>query len=153
VTPFLQGSCGAPRIPSRPPVLIALELFAYGWLIAPRPKLLLAFAIPSFILGMIGVGLASLIGYNLTAKHAFWFAVLISWFLLSNVLLFPFRWKTKLLPMIRTYSELESWGAVSSRRVREVAVKAAEKGVVWPGPLFAILDDNIARGGVLPPAR
>jgi hypothetical protein len=34
---------------------------------------------------------------------------------------------------------------VSTRRLREVAARAADTGVVWPKPL--ILDDNIARIG------
>jgi len=77
---------------------------------------------------------------------------------LSTVLL-PFAWRhqTKarstvwkcLHGMFETYSELSSDGTISTRRLREVAVKAADVGVGWPGPLFAILDDNLARSGKL----
>jgi hypothetical protein len=47
------------------------------------------------------------------------------------------------------YLAMGAGGAISATRVRELATKAADIGVVWPGPLFAMLDDNIARGGVL----
>jgi hypothetical protein len=76
-----------------------------------------------------------------------------------DTLTLPLRWRYQsrgrgevrklILAMTHTYSELDSSGAVSSRRVREVAAKAAEMGVVWPGALFAVLDDNAARTGVL----
>lgn len=49
--------------------------------------------------------------------------------------------------MAHTYAELSGSGEVSTRRLREVAAKAADQGVVWPKPLFLILDDNIARKG------
>lgn len=51
--------------------------------------------------------------------------------------------------MLATYSELDTTAAISTRRVREVATTAAEAGVVWPSPLFALLDDNIGRLGRL----
>jgi hypothetical protein len=51
--------------------------------------------------------------------------------------------------LVRTYSELGSEGALSARRIREAVTMAASDGVVWPGPLYAILDDNIARCGRL----
>ena len=132
-------------------VLIALEMYAYGYRIVPNVRFFLfLWVIPSILLGVVGLGVGSLLGYgNWTAENLLWVVLLCS---VGPALAAVLSWKT-LLPMVRTYSELESWGAVSSRRVHEVAVKAADKGVVWPGPLFAVLDDNIARGGVLPPAR
>jgi hypothetical protein len=54
-----------------------------------------------------------------------------------------------MLRMTATYGELADGGVVSTRRLREVASSAADAGVVWPGPLFAVLDDNISRGGKL----
>jgi hypothetical protein len=78
--------------------------------------------------------------------------------LLSTIAL-PFAWRHqakarekvwKMIElMLATYTSLDDGGTVSSRRVREVAAKAADAGVVWPGPLFAILDDNIGRSGLL----
>jgi hypothetical protein len=71
----------------------------------------------------------------------------------------PFEWREQaksrgdtwkcIRAMVDTYFELRSEGIVSAQRIREVAVKAADIGVAWPGPLFAILDDNIARTGKL----
>jgi len=52
-----------------------------------------------------------------------------------------------MIAMPHTYGELNGDGQASTRRLREVAVKAADQGVVWPKPLFLILDDNIARAG------
>ena len=52
-----------------------------------------------------------------------------------------------LIAMAHTYRELDGDGQVSTRRLREVAVRAADQGVVWPKPLFLLLDDNIARSG------
>ena len=48
-----------------------------------------------------------------------------------------------------TYKELPPGVAVSTRRLREVVNKAADAGVVWPSPLYAMLDDNIGRTGRL----
>ena len=69
----------------------------------------------------------------------------------------PFAWRHQrksrgkvrdlLSVMVSTYSELAGDGQISARRLREVAVRAADLGVVWPAPLFLILDDNIARTG------
>ena len=73
--------------------------------------------------------------------------------------LLPFAWRDQrkskrtvrdlILSMAHTYAELSGDGAVSTRRVREVAARAADLGVVWPNPLFLILDANIARVGRL----
>ena len=132
-------------------VLIALEMYAYGFRIVANVRFFLfLWVIPSILLGVVLLGVGSLLGYsNWTAENLLWVVLLCS---VGPALSAVLSWKT-LLPMIHTYYELESAGAVGTRRVREVAAKAAEKGVVWPGPLFAILDDNVARGGVLPPAR
>jgi hypothetical protein len=65
------------------------------------------------------------------------------------------RWKsmrTKLvdLPraMIDFYSELHSEGPLSVRRVRDQAQRVADMGAVWPGSVWALLDDMEARGVV-----
>lgn len=86
-------------------------------------------------------------------------------FLLAAVILIstmalPFAWRaqrkernevrTLLMLMHETYAELAfGQAAVSTRRVRDLASKAADAGVVWPNPLFAVLDDNISRIGRL----
>lgn len=71
----------------------------------------------------------------------------------------PFVWRHQartrqkardlLTHMTDTYAELADGGTISTRRLRELAQRAADAGVVWPSPLFALLDDNIARGGLL----
>jgi hypothetical protein len=45
------------------------------------------------------------------------------------------------------YFELKSDGAISASHVRQMAQNAAVGGVKWPAPLFAMLDDIIARNG------
>jgi len=69
----------------------------------------------------------------------------------------PFSWYTQiiarrnvrnlLLAMSTIYSELRSDGPISAQHIRDRANSAAQEGVVWPAPLFAMLDDIIARTG------
>jgi hypothetical protein len=71
----------------------------------------------------------------------------------------PFRWLTharnaaRIRQLLRaetaTYAELSPTGPVSAVRVREIASKAADAGVVWPAPLFMLLDEVIKRNGRL----
>jgi hypothetical protein len=42
---------------------------------------------------------------------------------------------------------LNHTGPVSARRLLERVKVAADKGVVWPRPLYALLDDVMARTG------
>ncbi|HQS15458.1 hypothetical protein [Reyranella sp.] len=51
--------------------------------------------------------------------------------------------------MLLTYDELRDDGPVSPQRVRDVAERAASKGVAWPGALFALLDDMRSRNARL----
>lgn len=79
--------------------------------------------------------------------------------LVFSTIRLPFAWRYQrkskrrardlLIAMAHTYSELSGDGQISTRRLREVAARAADAGVVWPKPLFLILDDNIARSGRL----
>jgi len=85
------------------------------------------------------------------------FVVLFFLDLLVSTVFLPFAWRNQrrskrkvrdlMIAMPHTYGELNGDGQASTRRLREVAVKAADQGVVWPKPLFLILDDNIARAG------
>jgi len=50
---------------------------------------------------------------------------------------------------VRVYNQLLGQGVASAKRVREAAVEAEGKGVVWPPSLYALLDDSIARGSKL----
>lgn len=49
--------------------------------------------------------------------------------------------------MASVYSELSSDGPISARHIEQRARIAADAGVVWPGPLFALLDDINRRDG------
>jgi hypothetical protein len=44
-------------------------------------------------------------------------------------------------------NELRSDGPISAQHIRDRANSAAQIGVGWPAPLFAMLDDTIARTG------
>jgi hypothetical protein len=69
----------------------------------------------------------------------------------------PFSWYAQikarrnvtnlLLAMNTIYSELRSDGPISAQYIRDRSNSAAHDGVVWPAPLFAMLDDSIARTG------
>lgn len=49
--------------------------------------------------------------------------------------------------MYTIYAELESSGPISAKHIRERVDTAAAEGVVWPAPLFALLDDIAGRSG------
>jgi len=51
--------------------------------------------------------------------------------------------------MLITYDELRDGGPVSANRVYDLATAAANTGVSWPAPLFALLDDIKLRGARL----
>ncbi|UPK31865.1 hypothetical protein IVB18_05375 [Bradyrhizobium sp. 186] len=54
----------------------------------------------------------------------------------------------KLLAAMSTlYNEQRSDGPISAQYVRDRASEAAKQGVIWPAPLFALLDDIISRTG------
>jgi hypothetical protein len=47
------------------------------------------------------------------------------------------------------YSAMDSAGPISAPHIRELLAASTQKGVVWPAPLHALLDDIMARGGKL----
>ncbi len=70
-----------------------------------------------------------------------------------SYLSFRNHWKANLsrlveLPaeMVGFYAELHSAGPLSVKRVRHQAQKLADAGAVWPGGVWALLDDLEARG-------
>ncbi len=73
------------------------------------------------------------------------------------VCLLPFGWRglrrqnaltQQLLDKMEgVYLDMKSDGPISARRVLERVRNAADAGVGWPSPLFALLDDIIAREG------
>jgi hypothetical protein len=87
-------------------------------------------------------------------------SVLVGIFVLSaawGAIVLPFDWRshkksTRLTrslmnEMISCYSELKTNGPVSARRLVERLGTAADKGVAWPAPLYALLDDILGRTG------
>ncbi|KGT79635.1 hypothetical protein MA20_12390 [Bradyrhizobium japonicum] len=100
---------------------------------------------------------AGLLGETAT----FWIAgICVALFLLFAALttiLLPFAWVRQakarrtvydlLATMNTLYNEQRSDGPVSSQYVYDRAKDAAAKGVVWPAPLFALLDDIQSRSG------
>jgi hypothetical protein len=74
-----------------------------------------------------------------------------------GILALPFAWQKQtkarqhvlklLSTMLKIYNELRSDGPISALYVRERVVAASQEGVVWPSPLFALLDDIISRTG------
>lgn len=158
-------------------VLIAMELYAYGDEMVRNPELivrwlptrsplhqrhaLLGYLHGTFCSAVVLLGLAYLGATFLPAAIGGWVAgILAGLFVLVLVVdtaLLPWRWRhqhkkrRQVVDLIRllnhTHGELSSGAVVSTRRLREVASKAADAGVVWPSPLFAMLDDNITRTG------
>jgi hypothetical protein len=51
--------------------------------------------------------------------------------------------------MLLCYNAMKSAGPISAAHIREMLASSAQKGVVWPAPLFALIDDVLARGGKL----
>jgi hypothetical protein len=74
-----------------------------------------------------------------------------------STLALPFAWHTQIKARRNVHnilsainvvdSELRSEGPISAQHIRDRANSAAQIGVVWPAPLFAMLDDIIARTG------
>jgi hypothetical protein len=160
-------------------VLIATELYAFGeeMLRKPTPEerrfgkpspfherhVLLAYLTSTFWSAVVLLGLAYLAAMFLPSTFGMWATgILVGLFFLVlaiDTVLLPWRWRHQrkrcrnVVNLIRlmndTYRELSPAGLVSTRRLRELAVKAADAGVVWPSPLIAMLDDNIERVGRL----
>lgn len=57
------------------------------------------------------------------------------------------RIRAMLAAMNRVYLELDAQGPISVRNFVQLAEKATDVDVVWPAPLFALLDDIAARSG------
>jgi hypothetical protein len=88
--------------------------------------------------------------------------VLVGLYLLSTVLgliALPFAWRQQtkarnqvtstIREMVCVYQEMKSDGPISASRIYNVVTAAAAKEIVWPGPLYALLDDVKARNATL----
>jgi hypothetical protein len=75
--------------------------------------------------------------------------ITVTWALIGYVplvVLFLISWAQETAALVSRwgacvcYIELDSTGPVSARHLRERLMAAEEKGVVWPAPLYALLD-------------
>ena len=140
--------------------LIAAEMYAYGdemlnekTLFGLIPSLLRRsplkqrHALLSYLIGNLG----NLVLFGWWWVGLFWF------FAVTSTLALPYLWfnqakergkVTKLLAtMGKLYHEQLSNGPISAHYTRDCANDASRQGVVWPAPLFAVLDDIISRTG------
>ncbi|OKO87565.1 hypothetical protein AC629_13555 [Bradyrhizobium sp. NAS80.1] len=110
-------------------------------------------------IAVLGFGLSS--GTIISEGAAAWIAgiclSLFLFFVATSTLALPYLWfnqakarrrvRDLLATMTTLYNEQRSDGPISAYYVRERANDASRQGVVWPAPLFAILDDIISRTG------
>lgn len=110
-------------------------------------------------IAVLGFGLSS--GKIISESAAAWIAgicgSLFVFFAAISTLALPYIWFTQakarrkvrdlLMTMTTLYNEQRSDGPISAYYVRERASDASKQGVVWPAPLFAVLDDIISRTG------
>lgn len=110
-------------------------------------------------IAVLGFGLSS--GAIISDSAAGWIAgTCVSLFLFfagPSTLALPFLWfnqakarrrvRDLLATMTTLYNEQRSDGPISAHYIRERASDASRQGVVWPAPLFAVLDDIISRTG------
>jgi hypothetical protein len=110
-------------------------------------------------IAVLGFGLSS--GAIISDSAAGWIAgTCVSLFLFFaglSTLALPFLWfnqakarrrvRDLLATMTTLYNEQRSDGPISAHYIRERASDASRQGVVWPAPLFAVLDDIISRTG------
>lgn len=158
-------------------VLVAMEFFQYAdsVLNAPHvpvlaPSILRRRPLLDWFLGRLFSAFAGLVGFGL-----FWLSSKLffpeQWLWIVGVILVVLFvieavWSVAVLPrvwlavraaqkqirgilsqMSDVYFVLESNGPISARHVTELVKKSAEAGVVWPAPLYVLLEDITARGG------
>lgn len=111
--------------------------------------------------GIAGVGLVLSSGKIISESAAGWIVgICVSLFLFfaaTSTLALPYLWfkqvkarrrvRDLLATMTTLYNEQRSDGPISANYIRERANNASRQGVVWPAPLFALLDDIISRTG------
>lgn len=130
-----------------------------------QPHAFVSFVLGSLFNAVLFLGVAYLVQgyiYSSSAKLG-WvtlaLVVVFLFFLVVSMIALPFSWRRQmqarnearalLRAMMHTYSELVSSGVLSAEHIRRSAQKAADSGVVWPGPLFVLLDDIVCRDGTL----
>lgn len=93
-----------------------------------------------------------LVGLGSFVVGAFCFFMMV-----ANLIILPSSWRDqsrarrKVRELMDTmngvYLSLGSEGPISARFVLAQVEKGADKGIVWPAPLMALLDDIVSRGG------
>lgn len=151
---YADATINAPRIPGLTPTTPLTRKPSLEWLQNVVITVLLCCG--------IGWGL-----WGLSLIHFFpedWVGGVIAILLLLGVIgvawstvILPFAWRETargkrqisdlLTQMNGVYAELASEGSISAHHIDQRARSASEAGVVWPGPLFVLLDDIRARGG------
>lgn len=132
-------------------LLIACELFAFArqmsW--ALKQSSLWGWAKARFYSALFYFAVVLAVQWLFNADWgtvAFWIYLAES--ALSAIPLFrPSKLAKVFQEMNGVYCELTPSGPFSARHIEHRAETAAEKGVVWPAPLFAVLDDINSRGG------
>lgn len=142
--------------------LIAYAKVVYGKVSELEPPLydrsnVLTFAkgrAKSAALWLVLYAVASLLKWESAQTVIFWLGVVET---VIGFGIYPFAqsWVNKrnekvlkpLRAMQGVYADLDSTGSISARHILDQATKARDAGVGWPGPLFVLLDDVIARGG------
>jgi hypothetical protein len=138
--------------PAHSPLKQRHALWDYG-----RNVLLAAILLGGIAAAAIGAASSGL----LTKSAARWIVgMALSSFLLLNVVItivLPFTWhkqrkaRRQVRDLIGTmntlFTELNSAGPISAGYIRDRAIDITNKGVVWPAPLFSLLDDIAARTG------
>jgi hypothetical protein len=109
--------------------------------------------------GLVAFGLHKLRIIDASWEWGSFIVLTLLFFLFQTIatIALPFAWtqrreqvgKVRLLlaEMGTTYAALHSEGPISARHILELLKASSEKGVVWPAPLYALLDDVVARTG------
>ncbi len=148
--------------------LIAVELSSFAdEMINPNPygvksplkqqHILISFIIGFIINAIFFIGLA--VGAFALEWEVVGIVILGIYVLITavSVIALPFAWKKQsaarklvtdlILSIDGVYREMGSSGPISARHIAEKAKKSSDLGVVWPAPLFAMLDDVLSRSG------
>jgi hypothetical protein len=138
--------------------MVTTGLYAFGGKI--KRHLLIGYLVDIAIHGVFFGGIALLASWLsangwISGTTAGWTAgICLSLFLLLtaiNTVRLPFEltkqakaWNT-LTKMSGIYEEQRTDGPISAKRVYERLSKTSEEGIVWPTPVFALLDDITSR--------
>ena len=76
---------------------------------------------------------------------AFAFIAWLWWFPIRTIV----RASSLTVRMRCCYEAMNSSGPISAQHIRDLLNSSAGKGIMWPAPIYALIDDVIARGGRL----